>query len=266
MMHRRTEIGMEKKRRLMKFIVVPDGHSSATRSFEVSYTRLNIAIGVVLAMVSGWVITVASWGIVGARAARVGGLEDEITRLQTEVMQAQELAGELRRLETQYTRVRDLLGANRPDDPMSIWIPGIDAPGVVDTAADSSTAMVPTSWPLTQRGFVTQEHLGEIPGEHPGIDIAIPEGDYIRASGGGVVTEAGEDAIYGKFVRIRHADGYETVYGHASELFVMKDDAVARHQVIALTGNTGSSTAPHLHFEVWKNGATVDPRTVVSIP
>ncbi|MDR0787319.1 MAG: M23 family metallopeptidase [Gemmatimonadota bacterium] len=257
---------MERKRRLMKFIVVPHGHGSATRSFEISYTRLNVAVLVVLLMGAVWVGTIVSWAFVGARAARVSGLEDEVGRLQTELMQVQELAGSLRRLETQYTRMRDVLGANRPSDPTSIWIPAIDGPSLSDTAADSSTALVPTSWPLTQRGYITQEHLGKIPGEHPGIDIAVPEGNYIRASGGGVVTEAGEDQIYGKYVRIRHADGYETVYGHASDLFVTRDDEVARHQVIALTGNTGSSTAPHLHFEVWKDGVPVDPRSVVSVP
>src|SRR5690606_17065368 len=110
-----------------------------------------------------------------------------------------------------------------------------------------------------QRGYVTQEHLGRIPGQHPGIDIAVAEGNYVRASGGGQVTDAGDDPVYGKFVRIRHMEGFETVYGHASELFVAAEDEVERHQVIALSGNTGSSTAPHLHFEVWKDGSPIDP-------
>lgn len=250
----------------MKFIVVPHGHDSTARSFEISYRRLNAVVLLVLTLAIVWVVTIVSWSFLSARAARVPGLESEVGRLQGELAQVQELAGALRRLEGQYTRVREILGANRPADPASIWIPAIDGRSVDDAAVDSSTALVPTSWPLTQRGFVTQEHLGRIPGQHPGIDIAVGEGNYVRASGGGVVTEAGEDSIYGKFVRIRHADGYETVYGHASELFVTRDDQVERHQVIGLSGNTGSSTAPHLHFEVWKDGAPIDPRTVVDTP
>lgn len=257
---------MERERRLMKFIVVPHGHGSTARSFEISYRRLKAVALLILTLAIVWVATMVSWGYVGARAARVPGLESEVGRLQGELAQVQELAGALRRLESQYSRVRDILGANRPADPASIWLPAIDGRAVDDAVVDSSTALVPTSWPLTQRGFVTQEHLGRIPGQHPGIDIAVAEGNYVRASGGGVVTEAGEDEIYGRFVRIRHADGYESVYGHASELFVETDDEVERHQVIALSGNTGSSTAPHLHFEVWKDGAPIDPQTVVDIP
>jgi murein DD-endopeptidase MepM/ murein hydrolase activator NlpD len=117
-----------------------------------------------------------------------------------------------------------------------------------------------------ERGFVTREHLGRIPGTHPGIDIAVPEGSYVRAAGSGVVTRAGEDRIYGRFVRIRHADGFESVYGHASTLFVEPNDRVERHEVIALSGNTGTSTAPHLHFEIWKDGEPIDPRSVVQVP
>src|SRR5690606_28690646 len=130
-----------------------------------------------------------------------------------------------------------------------------------EAPADSAEAMLPTAWPLAGRGFVTREHLAEIPGEHPGIDIAVAEGTYVRAAGGGVVEEAGSDDIYGNFIRIRHAGGYESVYGHASELFVAPADTVRRNEVIALSGNTGRSTAPHLHFEIWRNGEPIDPRT-----
>ena len=113
---------------------------------------------------------------------------------------------------------------------------------------------------------MTREHLGRIPGQHPGIDIAVAEGSYVRAAGAGVVEQAGMDSVYGNFVRIRHGGGYETVYGHASELFVAGSEVVARHEVIALSGNTGTSTAPHLHFEIWKDGQAIDPRTEVSQP
>jgi len=88
----------------------------------------------------------------------------------------------------------------------------------------------------------------------------------VRAAGSGVVVQAGEDPIYGRFVRIRHADGYESLYGHASQLFVEADARVERHEVIALTGNSGTSTAPHLHFEIWKDGTAIDPRTLVQAP
>jgi murein DD-endopeptidase MepM/ murein hydrolase activator NlpD len=160
-----------------------------------------------------------------------------------------------------------MLGADQPAGPGSIWLPpGGEGGGAAEAPEDSSQAMMPTAWPLTARGFVTREHLGQIPGQHPGIDIAVAEGSYVRAAGAGVVQEAGSDAVYGNFIRIRHAGGYESIYGHASELFVATADSVERHEVIALSGNTGRSTAPHLHFEILKDGQPIDPRTRVSQP
>jgi murein DD-endopeptidase MepM/ murein hydrolase activator NlpD len=251
----------------MTFIVVPHGgHDLNTRSFEVSYRRLRAAGAVLLLMLVAWLGMAVSWIYMGGQAARVPGLQSELARLQQEQEQVESLAVALRRLEAQYTQVRELLGANRPADPGSIWIPDVSGGSVSDAAGDSTSAQIPGAWPLTQRGFVTREHLGRIPGQHPGIDIAVAEGNYVRASGGGVVTQAGEDEIYGKFVRIQHADGFETVYGHASAVFVTGNDPVERHQVIALSGNTGTSTAPHLHFEVWKDGAPIDPREIIDTP
>jgi murein DD-endopeptidase MepM/ murein hydrolase activator NlpD len=251
----------------MTFIVVPHGgRDLSTRSFEVSYRRLRAAGVVLLVVCLAWVGMAVSWVYVGTQAARVPGLQREIARLDAEREQVAALAGALRRLEGQYMQVREMLGANRPADPGSIWLPALGDLPAPEPPSDREDAGVPTAWPLTQAGFVTREYLGRIPGQHPGIDIAVAEGAYVRAAGGGTVTDAGEDPIYGKFVRIRHLEGYESVYGHASELFVVPDDEVDRHQVIALTGNTGMSTAPHLHFEVWKDGEAIDPRQIVASP
>lgn len=253
----------------MTFIVVPHGGRDLnTRSFEVSYSRVRLVGIVLLVAVLLWLVMAASWIFVSAQAARVPMLEREVRRLETENAQVDELADALRRLEAQYDQVRAMLGAERPRDPGSIWLPppGDNGGGAADAPGDSAQALRPTSWPLTARGFVTREHLGQIPGQHPGIDIAVAEGSYVRAAGAGVVEEAGQDDVYGNFVRIRHSGGYQSVYGHASELFVATADTVDRHEVIALSGNTGRSTAPHLHFEIWKDGQPIDPRTQVTQP
>jgi len=78
-----------------------------------------------------------------------------------------------------------------------------------------------------------------------------------------VVAAAGTDPAYGLFVLLRHSDGYETMYGHASRLLVQEGDAVPARQVIALSGSSGRSTAPHLHFEIRREGKSLDPLTVV---
>jgi murein DD-endopeptidase MepM/ murein hydrolase activator NlpD len=257
---------MPRDDRRMTFIVVPNGGEDlGTRSFEISYRRLRVAGLVVLAMVLLWVGMAASWWYVAAQAARIPGLNDQIAMLESERERVAHLADALGRLERQYEQVRSMLGADRVDTQSSLWLPPVGAGGGVP-AADSAQASLPISWPLTQRGFVTREHLAAIPGEHPGLDIAVAEGSYIRAAGAGTVVAVGQDTLYGKFVRIRHGDGFESMYAHASQLFVDIDAPVERHEVIALTGNTGRSTAPHLHFEIRRDGEPIDPRSMIQTP
>ena len=104
---------------------------------------------------------------------------------------------------------------------------------------------MPTAWPLAFSGFITREQAHEgRRGEHPGLDIAAPENSVIRASGGGVVKEAGEDPVYGWYVLIDHGGGLESLYGHASRVVVMVGERVGRLDVIALSGSTGSNAQP----------------------
>jgi murein DD-endopeptidase MepM/ murein hydrolase activator NlpD len=256
---------MARDDRRMTFIVVPSGGDDLdTRSFEISYRRLRAAgLGLlfVVLLVGGMA---ASWWYVAAQAARVPGLQRQVELLEAERERVVMLAEALHRLERQYEQVRGMLGADRAPDASSIWLPPIG--DAARAEEPSEEAALPVAWPLTQQGFVTREHLADLPGVHPGLDIAVAEGSYIRASGAGTVVAAGEDSVYGKFVRIRHGEGFESVYAHASQLFVVVDDPVEQHEVIALSGNTGRSTAPHLHFEILRDGEPVDPRTVLRTP
>ena len=83
------------------------------------------------------------------------------------------------------------------------------------------------------------------------------------ASGGATVNQAGEDAEYGLFVLLDHPEGYQSMYGHLSRIIVTAGATVTDGEVIGLSGNTGRSTAPHLHFEIRQGGTSLDPRTMV---
>jgi|LSQX01.2.fsa_nt_gb murein DD-endopeptidase MepM/ murein hydrolase activator NlpD len=95
---------------------------------------------------------------------------------------------------------------------------------------------------------------------HSGLDIAVPRGTDIRAAAPGQVIFAGWRGGYGHMVTLRHNDIYTTVYAHNSSLLVTKGEQVAAGQRIALSGSSGNSTGPHLHFEVRRNNTPVDPR------
>jgi murein DD-endopeptidase MepM/ murein hydrolase activator NlpD len=113
---------------------------------------------------------------------------------------------------------------------------------------------------------VTQGLLEGEGTSHPGLDIAVPADSYVRAAGAAIVVDVGEDAVYGRFVTLDHGDGYRTLYAHASETLVEPGQRVRRNEVIALSGSTGRSTAPHLHFEILLNGEAVDPLSMVKPP
>jgi len=97
---------------------------------------------------------------------------------------------------------------------------------------------------------------------HNGIDIANRIGTPIYAVTDGVVEESGPASGFGLWVRLRHPDGTQSIYGHINRSFVKKGQRVKAGQQIAEVGNRGESTGPHLHFEVWDaNGAKLNPIT-----
>lgn len=97
---------------------------------------------------------------------------------------------------------------------------------------------------------------------HKGLDIGAPYGSPIRAAIDGVVQFAGRNAGYGNFVKLAHSGGLASGYGHMSRIAVRPGMRVKRGQVIGYVGSTGLSTGPHLHWEVWRNGLAVNPRTI----
>lgn len=99
---------------------------------------------------------------------------------------------------------------------------------------------------------------------HTGVDWAAPTGTPIFASGNGVVEKVGWESGYGKYVRLRHANGYETAYGHMTAFARNMDvgTRVSQGQVIGFVGSTGLSTGAHVHYEILVNGRFVDPMRI----
>jgi len=94
---------------------------------------------------------------------------------------------------------------------------------------------------------------------HQGIDISASEGTHVQTTGDGIVAFSGSDKGYGQMIAINHGYGYKTIYAHLSKLLVRQGQKVTRGDIIALSGNTGVSTAPHLHYEVRKDNVRVNP-------
>ena len=175
---------------------------------------------------------------------------------------------ELAKVEAQYERVRQMLGADIVDGDSVPILPPLHQDTTTVSLMDGAAAEVANPidlWPLQERGFITRS-VNDARATHTGLDIAVRANSYIRAAGGGTVRVAGVDEVYGQYVVIDHGAQLESVYGHASRLFVTAGDRVRRAEVIGLTGSTGRSTAPHLHFEIRRAGKAVDPLAFVRQP
>ncbi len=97
---------------------------------------------------------------------------------------------------------------------------------------------------------------------HKGLDIGARYGSPIYAALDGVVQGAGRSGGYGNFVKLVHGGGLASGYGHMSRIAVSRGQHVRQGQVIGYVGSTGLSTGPHLHWEVWRNGQTINPRSI----
>ncbi|HAP00267.1 MAG TPA: hypothetical protein DCQ83_09515 [Fibrobacteres bacterium] len=116
----------------------------------------------------------------------------------------------------------------------------------------------PSIWPV--KGIVSQRFSeGGPEGRHEGIDILAGENSLVVSAAKGVVTEAGWDQDLGRYIRVNHDFGVETVYGHLARSFVRTGDRVGKGFALGLVGNTGRSLGPHLHFEIIFKGKQVDP-------
>jgi murein DD-endopeptidase MepM/ murein hydrolase activator NlpD len=254
--------------RHLSVIIVPDGAGEESRTFRIPYGRLKAlgiavgAAGLVLAVMVG------SWWYLAARSVRASELEEEVAQLQAEQARVAILAARLAELEERYLVLRSLFGTDSLGTGAESLLPMPTAGQGenVDGGELDPESRLPTSWPLTEGGFITRVLLEGDGGEHPGLDIAIPNGSYIRAAGAGEVVDVGEDEVYGRYVVLDHGNGYRTRYAHASLTLVERDETVRRNEVIALSGSTGQSTAPHLHFEIMLDGEPVDPLTMVQRP
>ncbi len=261
---------MKRRKRSRSFtVVVQRDGTTKTRTFRIPIWAFRLGIwAVALVIILLGLITALYGPLVGA-AARVPGMERELARLRAENTRVRELSAALDSAESRYAQVRQMLGGEIIRDPVVKSADLPVAPPIrarlalsVDRPAGPSS---PSYWPLDETGYITrgQVRAGGREEPHPGIDIAVAAGSLVRASGGAAVQQAGEDPEYGFYVLLQHPEDYQTMYGHLSRILVTVDATVTAGQVIGLSGNSGRSSAPHLHFEIRQRGVSLDPMTLV---
>jgi murein DD-endopeptidase MepM/ murein hydrolase activator NlpD len=118
-------------------------------------------------------------------------------------------------------------------------------------------ALLPVNGPITSGVGMRVDPIDGHWRQHNGIDIAVPEGTLVRSVASGIVVYAGLRSGYGWTVLVEHDNGMITLCGHNSKINVENGQSVKQGEVIALSGNTGRSTGPHVHFEAWQSGNNI---------
>ncbi|MGH7509031.1 MAG: M23 family metallopeptidase [Gemmatimonadales bacterium] len=260
---------MKRRSRSVTILIQKDG-TTKTRTIRLRIWTLRLGgwlLGVVALLLLALVVL---YGPMVRAAARVPGMERKLARLQAENARVRELSAALDSAESRYAQVRQMMGGQIVRDPLTIATslpvaPPIRARLASAPAQAGSGLTLPRRWPLDEAGYVTRGEVkaGGREESHKGIDIAVPVGSLVRAAGGAVAREVGQDPEYGLFVLLDHPDEYQTMYGHLSRTLVTAAATVSPGEVIGLSGNSGRSTAPHLHFEIRQGGSSVDPETMV---
>ncbi len=262
----------------VSIIVAPRG-TGTTVSFNVP-GRVAIAVLVVIS------ILIAALAFSGYTYARLTVLVLQLGRLERENAVLRNEAGKIEEIRAQIAEVRSMRRK------IESWAGLLPEGGEGEEGAESTEGVyiyVPM-WPrrysyeimreaylhrssllpdmiVPATGWVSRWFIEGVAGEttHPGVDIVAATGTPVRCALDGEVTFAGWDDVYGNVVRVQHNDSITTVYGHNDRILVREGKWVVKGEVIARVGSTGRSTAPHLHFEVLKNGIAENPKLYVNL-
>jgi murein DD-endopeptidase MepM/ murein hydrolase activator NlpD len=251
-------------RRYVTVMVVRDDQATPKRwrmPFWMYRTALVVAVLIVLAPI----FYVAGHLEVLALAGEVSRLRDEnesLRKYQDKITALEQSLRDTRHLMAQVAQLAGLdstLLAQMYGDDKTMAATAAPSSGRPATAPRTGSPTSPLPHGLPAAGWISRSFSDSPERKHEGLDIALSEGSPVISTASGIVTFAGVDSAYGEMVVVQDNDSIETVYGHNSKLLVQPGDTIFAGQRVALSGNTGISTAPHLHYEIRINKTAVDP-------
>ena len=236
------------------FLIVPD-HDGKNRQFSISRNGTLVLIFTIVGIITSMVIGLLIFGPKAFDHDRMKNRYTEVIEERTAVL---ELYRDLERMKQMELVVQKALGSNLAESE-------IEDGKLVETINDQKIragylnnvpSLLPVSCVVTQNMIINNKDDIR---KHLGVDIAVPTGQPILASASGQVVFSGWTPDLGNLVVIYHNNEYFTYYGHNELILVNSYEKVDRGDAIATSGNSGISSGPHLHFEIWKDGEPVDP-------
>lgn len=277
---------MHKKSKTYTVMFIPDDNGKPF-SFRLSKAIVHSVAFFLFVFVAGLTVLLFRAGEIGLRLQLVHTLKEENLKLQEQNDKLMVLAKKLHSMEriSQYLRrLASAIGEGEAgsaalgagtggdehifgEDSLDSFLEEVRAAeseqyrhlAEIDATPELLLGSIPNIRPA--EGWLTKRfNIDRDDGEyHPGVDFAAAHGSLIRASAPGTVDKVYNDKYFGLMVAVQHSFGFETRYGHCSQVLVSEGDVVERGQALALVGNTGRSSGPHLHYEVLRNGKYVDP-------
>jgi len=273
--------------RINLLIVVDQSEKSYQWSLSTFSLKL-IAVAAALSVLMSLAAIILAWRV-AVQSREISELAAENKRLSAVTLEANQLKEEIGEYRNFARRLCEMVGVEFPDSVLAgagtsaytmelpAFIDSLDTiPGsdVFNLRAISEAPLpnelrppsenLPAGAPMrgqASRGFNPGEQNLAL--QHFGLDIAGREGSPVFATANGLVEFAGWDEAMGNTIVLNHENGYKTVYGHNSVMMVEKGDKVQFGDIICLSGNSGISSAPHLHYEIRYNDQPVDPLSYV---
>lgn len=236
------------------FLIVPD-HDGINKRFSISKNATFAILIITITIIFGMILSLLILSPIAFDHQRMKNRYDEVIGERTEVLR---LYRDLERMKQMELIVQKALGMDLGENSSTQenLVETMNDYPIKLAYIDNIPSLLPVSGVLTQ-GMI-EIHDGDIR-EHYGVDIAVPSGEPVMASASGQVVFSGWTAELGNLVVLYHDNEYFTYYGHNELILIKSYQKVKRGDVISTSGNSGMSSGPHLHFEIWKDGKPVDP-------
>lgn len=255
-----SKIHKRGKKKVLNILLISDNQETPPKNYRVRYSTLRLLTVLLTIFLISVVVGIVTYSQVLQAALEKNEREKELLQLREQLKKSYQLQTELDTLRAYREKVRNSLQG---------YVKFVEKPGedilssknLIESQLNKISIFtnVPLKMPVT--GFVSQEFKGA---NHTGLDIVAAEGTPVRAAGDGVVIFSGWTYKDGYILMIYHHGGYITCYRHNSQNLVVANQAVKQGEVVALLGNSGeSSSGPHLHFEIWKDGQPVNPKDLL---
>ncbi|MDG2265957.1 MAG: M23 family metallopeptidase [Candidatus Marinimicrobia bacterium] len=241
-------------------LLIPDNETEG-RSFSFNRSWFYIFVIIAISFIS--FIFLAGYFLI-PKATEYQKMKKDYNKLVMERVKVMELFQDLQRLQQMDEFLRKNLGSEVDLSSFQNGLDSLSKTSMIhnrnNNYSTNQIINIPTKAPID--GYITQRmimrpHIWK--SNHYGIDISVKEGDPVVASASGLVIFSGWSTDLGNMIIIYHGNDYFTFYGHNQVNLVDKRDIVNRGDVISLAGNTGISSGPHLHFEVWEGSNPLDP-------